>query len=119
MKYRDIQGYARQPSIIHTRLFVWQDSLPETLLSESVSDMVSSITAFNKHEYMDGHIRGFRREGDELFQTGIWEDKVQGTIITKLREHHIQEAADHYAGQELIIVPVHCRRVRVEAQMFI
>ena len=108
MKFREIQGYERQPSIIHTRLFVWQDSLPDALLAEAVSS-----------EYMDAHICGFRKLGNELFQTGIWEDVVQGTVITKLGEEHIKEAAEFYSDQKLIVVPVHCRTVRVEAQMFV
>lgn len=104
MKFSEIQGYARQPSIIHTRLFVWQDSFPQLLESAG--------------EAMDGHIRGFKLEDGELIATNNWEDKVSGKILTKLGPEHIQEAAEHYDG-ELIIVPAFCRMVRVEAQMFV
>ena len=106
MKLYEIQGLARQPSIIHTRLFLWQDACPDCL---------------NESSQQNAHIPGWRmnEHGYPIF-TGNFDDSVQGVLLTNLQPESIREAVEFFPdSSEMITVPVLVQTVRIEALMFI
>lgn len=98
-----------QPSIIHKRIFLYGDHRP--VLEGDLS--------------LSGHICGYRlvvEEGDEkasLYESGDWDDEVQGTVATNLSHKEVQKAKQFYGeSYTMCVVPVIVRSTRIEALIF-
>jgi len=105
MKFFEIQGLDRQPSIIQTRLFVWQKEYPQSIV-ESAGKQKAKLP-------------GWKMKNNRPIDTGDWQDNIKGTLLTNLEPEMITEMRQQTKNKEVVVVPVIVEMVRIEAQMLI